>query len=267
MTSWLRHTLRSLLPVSLLATVGASAQQVVRIDDVADARRALAEARAQGLAARRRAETLEADMPILVERYGLRPDSGGPGRFRGGCGVELTVRVFSPDTVLTARGMERLQFRPWGRAGGMAGAGGAGTARMVPIATTAATRVWGVSARRQRSATIRSRAPSKQTHPPFRMNATPAVDRPRRIAAQLVVGIALCGGAAAQSIPGYPGSIFAFDPREVALLPRFCTYTQHFREQVPGGNNMTLVRSWEAQLGPTFQHLHHYCRREQNRRW
>jgi hypothetical protein len=130
---------------------------------------------------------------------------------------------------------------------------------MVPIATTAATRVWGVSARHQRSATIRSRAPSKQTHPPFRMNATPAVDRPRRIAAQLVVGIALCGGAAAQSIPGYPGSIFAFDPREVALLPRFCTYTQHFREQVPGGNNMTLVRSWEAQLGPTFQHLHHYC--------
>jgi N-methylhydantoinase B len=70
------------------------------------------------------AETLEADMPILVERYGLRPDSGGPGRFRGGCGVELTVRVFSPDTVLTARGMERLQFRPWGRAGGMAGENG-----------------------------------------------------------------------------------------------------------------------------------------------
>lgn len=61
MTSWLRHTLRSLLPVSLLATVGASAQQVVRIDDVADARRALAEARAQGSAARARAETLEAE--------------------------------------------------------------------------------------------------------------------------------------------------------------------------------------------------------------
>jgi N-methylhydantoinase B len=69
-------------------------------------------------------ETLETDMPVLIERYGLRPDSGGPGVFRGGCGIELTVRVFAPDTVLTARGMERLQFQPWGRAGGRPGAQG-----------------------------------------------------------------------------------------------------------------------------------------------
>jgi N-methylhydantoinase B len=68
------------------------------------------------------AETLETDMPILIERYGLRPDSGGPGRHRGGLGIELSVRVFSPETVLTARGMERVQFRPWGRLGGSPGA-------------------------------------------------------------------------------------------------------------------------------------------------
>lgn len=67
------------------------------------------------------AETLEADMPLLVEHYGLRPDSGGPGRYRGGMGIELTIRVFSPDTVMTARGMERMHFRPWGRLGGMPG--------------------------------------------------------------------------------------------------------------------------------------------------
>jgi len=67
------------------------------------------------------AETLETDMPILIERYGLRPDSGGAGRYRGGMGIELGIRVFSPDTVLTARGMERVQFRPWGRRGGRPG--------------------------------------------------------------------------------------------------------------------------------------------------
>lgn len=70
------------------------------------------------------AETLETDMPILIERYGLRPDSGGPGTYRGGCGIELKLRIFAPDTVMTARGMERLHFRPWGRAGGWPGTSG-----------------------------------------------------------------------------------------------------------------------------------------------
>ncbi len=70
------------------------------------------------------AETLETDMPILIERYGLRPDSAGAGRYRGGCGIELTVRVFAPDTVMTARGMERMRFRPWGRLGGSPGENG-----------------------------------------------------------------------------------------------------------------------------------------------
>lgn len=66
-------------------------------------------------------ETLETEMPILIERYGLRADSFGAGRYRGGCGTELSVRVFVPDTVLTARGMERQHFRPWGRLGGRPG--------------------------------------------------------------------------------------------------------------------------------------------------
>ena len=70
------------------------------------------------------AETLESDMPILIERYGLRPDSGGAGHYRGGCGIELTVRVFAPDTAMTARGMERMHFRPWGRLGGLPGENG-----------------------------------------------------------------------------------------------------------------------------------------------
>lgn len=70
------------------------------------------------------AETVEADMPILIERYGLRPDSAGAGKYRGGSGIELQLKVLSPDTVLTARNMERMQFQPWGRLGGKAGAAG-----------------------------------------------------------------------------------------------------------------------------------------------
>jgi N-methylhydantoinase B len=67
------------------------------------------------------AETVEAEMPILIERYGLRADSAGPGKYRGGSGIDLKVRILSPDTVMTARNMERMQFQPWGRLGGGVG--------------------------------------------------------------------------------------------------------------------------------------------------
>ncbi|AIQ52953.1 hydantoinase B/oxoprolinase family protein [Paenibacillus sp. FSL R7-0331] len=72
------------------------------------------------------AETVEAEMPILIEQYGLRKDSAGAGRFRGGSGIDLRVRILSPDTVMTARNMERMEFQPWGRVGG--GVGGHGEA-------------------------------------------------------------------------------------------------------------------------------------------
>ncbi|MBY0009667.1 hydantoinase B/oxoprolinase family protein [Paenibacillus typhae] len=67
------------------------------------------------------AETVEAEMPILIEQYGLRKDSAGAGRFRGGSGIDLRVRILSPDTVMTARNMERMEFQPWGRLGGDVG--------------------------------------------------------------------------------------------------------------------------------------------------
>jgi len=70
------------------------------------------------------AETLEAEVPIVVRRYHLIPDSAGPGRFRGGFGVRLDFQVFQPEGLVTARGMERLRFSPWGVAGGSAGSTG-----------------------------------------------------------------------------------------------------------------------------------------------
>ncbi len=63
-------------------------------------------------------ESTEADMPVLVEHYGLRKDSYGHGRYRGGAGVELVFRNLSPDTIVSARNMERNEFQPWGRMGG-----------------------------------------------------------------------------------------------------------------------------------------------------
>jgi N-methylhydantoinase B len=70
------------------------------------------------------AETLEAEVPIVVRRYHVIPDSAGPGRHRGGFGVRLDFQVFRPEGLVTARGMERLRFAPWGVAGGTAGATG-----------------------------------------------------------------------------------------------------------------------------------------------
>jgi N-methylhydantoinase B len=84
------------------------------------------------------AETLEAEVPIVVRRYHLIPDSAGPGRHRGGFAVRLDFQVFRPEGLVTARGMERLRFAPWGVAGGTAGATGSvmlnpGTAAERPV--------------------------------------------------------------------------------------------------------------------------------------
>lgn len=60
-------------------------------------------------------------------------------------------------------------------------------------------------------------------------------------------------------IPGFPASIYSFDSREVAMLPRYCIYTQHYREMVPGGNDTSEIQRWSSAMGEAFIHLHHYC--------
>ena len=70
-------------------------------------------------------EVLEREMPeVLIHHYGLRPDSGGAGRYRGGTGIEIDFETRAPYTTVTSRSMERYIFGPPGRLGGHAGATG-----------------------------------------------------------------------------------------------------------------------------------------------
>lgn len=66
-------------------------------------------------------EINEAEVPVKILKYGLAPDSGGPGKNRGGTGTILEFRVSAPDTVVTARNRDRSRFTPWGSCGGDAG--------------------------------------------------------------------------------------------------------------------------------------------------
>ncbi len=67
-------------------------------------------------------EINEAEVPIRMRRYGLVPDSGGAGRYRGGSAVEMEFQVFAPQSVVTARNRDRCVFTAWGLVGGQAGA-------------------------------------------------------------------------------------------------------------------------------------------------
>jgi N-methylhydantoinase B len=68
-------------------------------------------------------ESIELEAPVLVQRYMLA-DETAAGAHRGGAGVVFDVQVNAPNTIITARGMERLHVRPWGRKGGEPGTPG-----------------------------------------------------------------------------------------------------------------------------------------------
>lgn len=69
-------------------------------------------------------ECLEMEYPLLVEEYGLVPDSGGPGRFRGGLGLSRTIRVLAGEATFLGT-LERARVAPWGLFGGRDGGRGA----------------------------------------------------------------------------------------------------------------------------------------------
>ena len=58
--------------------------------------------------------------PVLVERLGLIPDSGGAGRHRGSLGLRKEFTMLTGDVRFTNL-MERSVSRPWGLFGGQAG--------------------------------------------------------------------------------------------------------------------------------------------------
>jgi N-methylhydantoinase B len=68
-------------------------------------------------------EVLEMSFPVRVERYAIVRDSGGPGRFRGGCGVERVWRILGQPAHASVC-LERTKSAPFGLAGGRAGAPG-----------------------------------------------------------------------------------------------------------------------------------------------
>jgi N-methylhydantoinase B len=67
-------------------------------------------------------EINEAEVPVSIRRYGLVPNSGGAGRYRGGLGLEMEFQIFAPQSMVTARNRDRSEFSAWGLAGGRSGA-------------------------------------------------------------------------------------------------------------------------------------------------
>ena len=67
-------------------------------------------------------EASEAEVGAVVTHYGLRPGSGGPGKWRGGTGLIFTMRIDQVGSAVLGRGLERYVFRPYGLLGGRPGA-------------------------------------------------------------------------------------------------------------------------------------------------
>jgi N-methylhydantoinase B len=64
-------------------------------------------------------EIQEVKYPILFERHALRTDSGGPGQFRGGLGLEVRIKMLQVG--FGNRHADRTKCPPWGLEGGQPG--------------------------------------------------------------------------------------------------------------------------------------------------
>src|SRR5262245_40830298 len=67
-------------------------------------------------------EVLEMAFPVRVERYEINPDSGGAGRYRGGCGCRRVWRLLDGADAIGSLCMERMTSPPFGLLGGKPGA-------------------------------------------------------------------------------------------------------------------------------------------------
>jgi N-methylhydantoinase B len=74
-------------------------------------------------------EFLELGYPVRMRTYGMACDSGGAGRFRGGCGIIREYEILAEEAVLAVR-IDGVKNPPWGIAGGKQG--GVGRAVLNP---------------------------------------------------------------------------------------------------------------------------------------
>jgi len=65
-------------------------------------------------------EVFEATSPVLFERYQLREDSGGAGRYRGGLGIRRDYRIREDSDLFTT--IKKTRIEGWGLDGGKPGA-------------------------------------------------------------------------------------------------------------------------------------------------
>ncbi|HLI16261.1 MAG TPA: hydantoinase B/oxoprolinase family protein [Acidimicrobiales bacterium] len=70
--------------------------------------------------ANRPVEVLEREDPVRVLHYGFVPDTGGPGRFRGGLALRRTLELLAPAGTLNLR-THRNATPPYGLSGGHSG--------------------------------------------------------------------------------------------------------------------------------------------------
>jgi N-methylhydantoinase B len=68
-------------------------------------------------------EFAEMEFGVEIERFGIHEDSGGPGRWRGGCGIVRDVRVLSDEATLGIR-LDNCRQPAFGVNGGLSGAPG-----------------------------------------------------------------------------------------------------------------------------------------------
>jgi N-methylhydantoinase B len=64
-------------------------------------------------------EVLETKAPLMIERYGYRPDSAGAGKHRGGVGVERAYRFLAPADAIVIN--YKTRTRPWSIGAGQPG--------------------------------------------------------------------------------------------------------------------------------------------------
>jgi N-methylhydantoinase B len=68
-------------------------------------------------------EFMELSYPVRLRRYAINRDSGGAGRWRGGCGVVREFEVLADTSMLAVR-IDSVVNPPWGVAGGLNGGSG-----------------------------------------------------------------------------------------------------------------------------------------------